>query len=319
MRVAVVIPCYKVKKHILGVIEKIGSEVCMIVAIDDGCPDGSGAFIKSNCRDPRVRVVSLPENRGVGGAVMAGYLEAMSAGADVMVKVDGDGQMDPGLLPLFISPIVSGNADYVKGNRFFDIDSVRAMPKVRLLGNAGLSMLSKLSSGYWDIFDPTNGYTALRAETCKFLPLEKISKRYFFESDMLFRLNLARAVVVDMPMDAVYEDEVSNLKISKIIYDFAFKHARNFVKRVFYSYFLRDMSIASFQLLTGVVLLLSGLAFGAWKWVDSAAGGYPATAGTVMLAALPVILGIQMLLAFVAYDISSVPKRSRFSGAEINK
>lgn len=113
--------------------------------------------------------------------------------------------------------------------------------------------MTKLSSGYWDIFDPTNGYTAVHASVVARMPLDKISRRYFFESDMLFRLNTIRAVVVDVPMDARYGDEVSNLSVRKIVLDFAVRHLRNFGKRIFYNYFLRDLSLASLELVAGVL------------------------------------------------------------------
>ena len=138
----------------------------------------------------------------------------------VVVKVDGDGQMDPRLIPSFVYPILRGEADYTKGNRFFDLESVRTMPRFRLLGNAILSFMTKLSSGYWNLFDPTNGFTAIHTDVARHLPFDKISRRYFFETDILFRLNTLRAVVVDVPMEAKYGDEVSNLKISKIVLEF---------------------------------------------------------------------------------------------------
>ncbi|WP_286891872.1 glycosyltransferase family 2 protein [Achromobacter sp. UBA2119] len=307
--VAVVIPSYKVRAHILGVIALIGPEVTAIYVVDDCCPDGSGQFVEQNAQDPRVRVVYHQENQGVGGAVMTGYQAALEEGAEVIVKIDGDGQMDPRLVPQFIGPILAGQADYTKGNRFFDLEAIRAMPKVRLLGNAALSFMTKLSSGYWDLFDPTNGYTAIHRDVASHLPLNKISRRYFFETDILFRLNTLRAVVIDIPMDAQYGDEVSNLKISKIVGEFFFKHVRNFTKRIFYNYYLRDMSLASFELPLGLVLLTLGGIFGITQWIESMNAGVSTPSGTVMLSALPVIIGTQLVLAFLGYDIASVPKR----------
>ena len=307
--IAVVIPSYKVYAHICELIRIIGDEVDAIFVVDDCCPEQSGALVEKNCNDPRVRVLYHALNQGVGGAVLTGYQAAIKAGADVIVKLDGDGQMDPALIPAFVAPILRGEADYTKGNRFFDLEKIRAMPKARLFGNAMLSFMTKFSSGYWDLFDPTNGYTAIHAEVARNLPFEKISRRYFFETDMLFRLNIQRAVVVDIPMNAKYGDEVSGLKISKIIGEFLFKHIRNFVKRIFYNYYLRDMSIASFELPLGVAMLIFGFVFGFYHWLASWQTGSPTTAGTVMLSAMPIIIGIQFILAFLAYDISSVPRR----------
>jgi len=307
--IAVVIPCYKVTRHILGVIDGIGPEVGRIYVVDDKCPDNSGDFVSANCRDPRVTVLRHEENQGVGGAVMTGYRAAIEDGASVIVKVDGDGQMDARLIPAFVAPILAGEADYTKGNRFFSLEHIRQMPPMRLFGNAMLSFLTKLSSGYWDLFDPTNGFTAIHADAARYLPFDKISRRYFFETDMLFRLNTLGAVVADVPMDAVYGDEVSNLKISRIVTEFSVKHMRNFFKRLFYNYYLRNMSLASIELPLGVLLLLFGLVFGISHWIDAARQGIATPAGTVMLAGMPMIMGVQLILAFLAYDIASVPRR----------
>jgi glycosyltransferase involved in cell wall biosynthesis len=305
----VVIPSYRVTRHILDVLARIGPEVSRIYVIDDKCPDGSGALVREKCTDPRVTVIEHEENQGVGGAVMTGYQAAIRDGITVIIKVDGDGQMDPALIPKFAAPILLGEADYTKGNRFFDLEQIRAMPPVRLFGNALLSFMTKLSSGYWDLFDPTNGYTAIHADAARHLPFKQISRRYFFETDMLFRLNTLHAVVVDVPMDAHYGDEVSNLKISKIISEFLFKHARNLGKRIFYNYYLRNMSLASIELPLGLGLLALGVGYGLVHWFESAQTGSVTPAGTVMLAALPILMGMQLVLAFLANDIASVPKR----------
>lgn len=311
LKVAVVIPCYRVKAHILEVLAGIGDEVALIYVVDDFCPDGSGDFVAEHCTDPRVRILRCERNLGVGGAVITGYRQAMLDGADIVVKIDGDNQMDPRLTPDFIAPIEAGEADYTKGNRFYDLENVQSMPGVRVFGNAVLSLLNKLSSGYWHLFDPTNGFTAIHVDMIRQLPFDKISHRYFFETDMLFRLNTLRAVVVDIPMSAKYGDEVSNLKVSKIIGEFMFKHLRNFSKRIFYNYYLRDLSLASIELPVGLLMLGFGLIFGGYHWVESAHVGAPTPAGTVMLAALPMLMGLQLVLAFIGYDIASVPRRAR--------
>ena len=309
LRIAVVIPSYKVTQHILGVLAEFGPEVGKIYVVDDRCPDRSGDFVEARCKDPRVVVLRHEHNQGVGGAVMTGYQAAVADGAEVIVKVDGDGQMDPALIQHFAEPILSGEADYTKGNRFFNLERIHEMPKLRMFGNAALSFITKLSSGYWDVFDPTNGYTAIHADVARRLPFAKISRRYFFESDMLFRLNTLRAVVVDIPMDARYADEVSNLKISRILGEFLVKHSRNLGKRLFYNYYLRDMSLASIELPLGLLMMTFGIFFGGYHWFDSLGRGTATPAGTVMLAAIPLLMGLQFVLAFLAYDIASVPRR----------
>lgn len=307
--IAVVIPTYKARNHILGVINEIGPEVSRIYVVDDCCPDGSGDFVVANCQDRRIVVIRHTENQGVGGAVMTGYKAAITDGMDILVKIDSDGQMDPALIMDFVVPIANGESDCTKGNRFFDLENLRAMPKMRLFGNAVLSLMCKLSSGYWNLFDPTNGYTAIHADVARHLPFNKISQRYFFETDILFRLNTLRAVVVDVPMDAKYGDEVSNLKISKIIGEFFAKHIRNLVKRIFYNYYLRDMSVASIELPIGLALIGFGTIYGGYQWVNYSQVGALTPAGTVMLSALPLLTGIQLLLGFIGHDVSSVPVR----------
>ncbi|TBN43381.1 glycosyltransferase family 2 protein [Pseudomonas sp. BGI-2] len=309
-QIAVVIPCFKTKKHILDLIARIGSEVCAIYVVDDCCPEGTGDHVKVECKDPRVNVIYNSMNLGVGGAVMSGYSAAINDGYDIFVKIDGDGQMDPALIPSFVSPIISGDADYVKGNRFFDPESLTGMPFIRLFGNAVLSFFTKLSTGYWHLFDPTNGYTAIHSEVAKHLHFHKISQRYFFETDVLFRLGLQGAVVYDLPMAAHYADEESNLNIRKVIPEFLLKHCRNASKRFLYRYILRDFSLATLEFFLGLILILFGTIYGASRWYISAHGGPLASAGAVMLAALPLLAGLQFLLAFFNYDMLAVPKRA---------
>lgn len=305
---AVVIPCYKVTQHILQVISEIAEDyVWRIYVIDDCCPDGSGDFVEQNCNDPRVRILRNKCNQGVGGAVMAGYKQAIADGAEVIVKIDGDGQMNPALIPAFITPIIRGEADYTKGNRFFDMETVKQMPIIRLIGNIGLSFLTKLSSGYWNLFDPTNGYTAICAVVAARLPCAKINRRYFFESDMLFRLNTMRAVVVDIPMFAAYGAEQSNLSVSRELPRFFFNNLRNFFKRILYNYFIRNFSYATLELILGFMLLSFGFIFGGLSWIEHSKEALFASPGTVMLAALPIILGLQLILGFVNNDMASVP------------
>jgi dolichol-phosphate mannosyltransferase len=314
--VAVVIPCYKVIPLVFEVIARIGPEVDKIYAVDDACPQESGRAIEAQVSDPRVRVLFNSVNQGVGGAVMAGYAAALKDGYDCVVKIDGDNQMDPRLVSLFAEPILSGRSDYTKGNRFFNLEDVESMPFIRLAGNAILSFMCKASSGYWSIFDPTNGYTAISRHALKLLPMNKIHKRYFFETDMLFRLGTFGAVVQDVPMRAVYGDEKSNLSIGKVIFSFGIGHLKNLTKRIFYNYFLRGFSVASIELILSIIFILFGSAFGIAKWINSSLTGIHASSGEVMLAALPIIVGVQLLISFVGFDMQNQPKIPLKSGNE---
>lgn len=305
--IAVVIPCYRVTGHVVGIIEKIGPEVAAIYCVDDACPDKSGEFIKAEVQDQRVQVIHHEHNKGVGAATITGYRQAIADNADIIVKIDGDGQMDPGLLPLIVTPILEGRADYVKGNRFFNLRDARTMPRVRMIGNAILSFVTKLSSGYWSVLDPTNGYTAIHSAVAKNIVKCRIAERFFFESDFLYHLYMERAVVVDMPMQAVYGESESNIRIGRIILPFLAGNVRNFMRRIIIQYFLRDFSLATVELLFGAALLTFGVVFGAAEWIDSGVKGMPATAGTVMVAALPIIVGFQLFLSALNFDMQNQP------------
>jgi glycosyltransferase involved in cell wall biosynthesis len=305
---AVVIPCYRVRDKILGVIAAIPEDVAQIHVVDDACPENSGDLVTRECADARVTVHRHEANRGVGGAMATGYEAALVAGADIVVKIDGDGQMDPALIPTLIRGLLSGKADYAKGNRFYDLEMLRAMPGLRLFGNSVLSLVNKLASGYWDVMDPTNGYAAIHRTALHALPLDKIDRDYFFESDMLFRLYTIRAVVRDVPMPARYADEKSSLRIGRAALVFPGKYLLNTIKRFFYSYLLRDFNAGTMQFLLGIAIGGAGTLFGITQWRESVATGVPATAGSVMAAALPVLVGVQLWLAALHYDILNIPR-----------
>jgi glycosyltransferase involved in cell wall biosynthesis len=309
--VAVVIPSYKVTAHIVETIGEIGQEVSHIFIVDDACPDGSGKLVEQEVKDKRVKVIFHTENQGVGGAMITGYRAALETDAQIVVKLDGDGQMDPALIKDLIAPIVTGRADYTKGDRFDSLTGLSQMPGIRLFGNAGLTLLTKISTGYWNITDPTNGYTAIHRDALKALPLGMLSKRFFFESDMLFRLSIYRAVVWDVPMQARYGNEKSNLSIAKTLWEFPWKHFKNFHKRLFLNYYLRDVSAASIELPLGFVLWWFGVIAGFDALISSLSNGVAASTGTVMISVVPLILGFQLLLAFVSHDVSSVPTRPK--------
>lgn len=312
MKIAVVIPCYRVKSQISGVLAAIDAKVARIFVVDDACPEGTGAFVKQNSRDSRVEVITLPQNQGVGGATMAGFHAAQKAGYEIVVKIDGDGQMDPRLLPRFTDPIEKGEADYTKGNRFYSPRSLTGMPFFRLWGNAALSLLCKITSGYWQVMDPTNGYLALHTSLLPWLETDKLERRYFFEIDLLYRLGILRALVVDIPMNSVYRDEVSNLSIKNTLISFPPKLFARAMKRLTYCYFIRDFNIASLFFLASIPLLTFGVVFGALNWNHSIVTRELTSSGTVMLSALPVLMGLQLLLFALQYDVLMQPKHALY-------
>lgn len=318
--IAVVIPCYKVRQHIATVLTGLAGRVQHAYVIDDCCPEHTGRFVQETPWDIDVTVVFLPDNQGVGAAVLAGYRRALADGYEIIVKLDGDNQMNPAYLSALVAPLVLGQADYAKGNRFFDVYSLSAMPAVRLAGNSVLSFIMKLASGYWDIMDPTNGYTAIHCVALSRLPLDRLDPRYFFECDMLFRLATIRAVVMDVAMPTLYADETSNLKISRVLLQFPGRFAIRIVKRFFYLYLLRDFNMGSIETLAGLPLVLFGIIFGIWHWVRSVTTGQLASTGTVMLAVLPLVVGVQLLLAALGVDIANRPEtplQRRFGIAKV--
>ena len=311
LKIAVVIPCYKVKDHILEVVAGIGPEVSTIYIVDDACPDGSGRFVQENSKDKRLKFIFHEENQGVGGAVVSGYKAALSSNADVFVKIDGDGQMDPGNISKLVTPVLRGHADYTKGDRFDSLDHLVGMPRLRIFGNAVLSLMSKFSSGYWSVTDPTNGFTAIHRSALESIHLDKLRRTYFFESDMLFRLSIANCVVVDVPLPAIYGSETSNMRIRQVLVEFPWRHSVNYLKRIFYRYYLREWNIGSFELPLSLLLLAFGVTFGFTSFLNAVDAGRATTAGQVTASAVAIILGVQLLLSFLTYDVQSEPRFPR--------
>lgn len=310
LRVAVVIPAYRAESTLRDVVAAVPATVESIVVVCDGGRDRTADVASEIARDdPRVLVVVHPVNRGVGAATRTGYLRALEIGADIVVKMDADGQMDPAYLPHLVLPIALGLADYTKGNRFLRLDALQRMPLVRLLGNSVLSFMSKLSSGYWQVLDPTNGFTAISRDALSALDLSRIEERYFFESSMLIELGMIRAVVSDVPLPSRYGDESSQLSVAHSALTFAGKHVRYGFRRLAFRYLLSDFSPASLLILASLPLIVFGVAFGVHHWIRSAIDGVPATAGTVMVAAFSTAAGMYCLVQALVYDMLRVPQR----------
>jgi dolichol-phosphate mannosyltransferase len=302
--ITVVIPAFKVAEQIISVIQAIDKSVTQIIVIDDMCPQKSGEIVNQKIKDNRVKVLFNQKNLGVGGSMLRGYSEALKTKAAYIVKLDGDGQMDPRLIPKFIHELEKNNGDYAKGNRFADSESLNTMPKVRIVGNLVLSFLAKFSTGYWNIFDPNNGFTVIKSDILAQLPLHKISPRYFFESDMLFRLNLIGAHVVDVPMTAIYGTEKSNLKVTKTIFEFPIMHFRNFLKRIMYNYFIRDFNLASIELVLALNFLFFGFLIGVISLLKAIDTQTSMSVGILVLISILVISGLQLILSFFSFDMN---------------
>ncbi len=306
-RVGVVIPAYRVERHVQQVIRGLPPWVASIIVVDDASPDETSARVRE-LADQRVTLLVHEKNGGVGTAMRTGFLEALRHDLDVVVKIDGDDQMDPAHLPRFLAPLIEGRADVTKGNRYHSLRSLGEMPMVRKLGNAVLSFLVKLASGYWSNFDPANGYVAMRTEILRGLALDKLSRRYFFESGLLIELGIMRAVVLDVPIDARYGDEESSLSISRTLIGFPPRLLVGLMRRLLLYYLVRDFNAVSVCLLVGLPTFLGGVGFGLKVWIDYASRDVHAPAGMVMLAAMPIILGFQMLLQALLLDVNNIPR-----------
>lgn len=309
IKVAVVIPCFKVEPYLLKVVQGIPSYVQTIILVDDCSPDGTPALIDQIAQDHDPRVVALHHsvNEGVGGATMTGVRYAYSKQTDIVVKMDGDGQMDPEYFPDLLLPILRGQADFTKGNRFASAEVLKKMPVVRLIGNSGLSFLNRLASGYWNILDPTNGYFAMRPELVLRFSEKGLDNRYFYESSQLIELGICRAVVQDIPMRTIYSDEVSGLSPKKALMEFPLKLLFGLCRRVWITKILLTTTPEFILGFFGFLLLMLGSIWGGYHWTYSIIAGRTASAGTVMLAALPCMFGLQMLLFALLFDIQSVP------------
>jgi dolichol-phosphate mannosyltransferase len=306
--IAAVIPCYRVEREIQSVLQAVPAYIKYIIVVDDASPDSTADLVTAFAKDDqRILLIRHPANQGVGGAMVTGYRQALEMGAQVVVKIDGDGQMDMEHLPKLLQPLIDGRADYTKGNRFRDFKSLQQMPFIRRVGNMGLAFLAKAATGYWHMFDPTNGFNAIRSEVLAELPLERIDRTYYFETSMLANLYLIGAVVKDVPMPARYQGEVSSLLIHRILFEFPSRLLATLLRRLVLKNFIYDFSMGSIYLLAGLPLLLFGLVFGIYKWINYASIRVPAPTGTVMLATLSVLLGIQLLLSAIEIDLRSVP------------
>lgn len=309
VHVAAVVPAYNVSKEIGGVLRSMPALFTTVVVVNDGSRDDTGALLDHYAElDPRIVVVHHERNGGVGAAMVSGFRKAIDAGADVVVKVDGDGQMPLWLVPQLVEPLVRGEADYTKGNRFRDFTTLRQMPVIRRIGNVALSFLTKAATGYWNLFDPTNGFIAVRADVLSQIPLKQIDRTYFFETSMLSHLYVLGAVVKEVAMPARYAGETSSLSIPRVLGQFPLKLLALLVRRIALKNFVYDFNMESLNLMLGIPLLLGGVIYGAANWIWYASRELAAPTGTVVLPALAIMLGVQLLLWAANLDLAAVPR-----------
>jgi glycosyltransferase involved in cell wall biosynthesis len=310
-KIAAVVPAYREEAMISTVIETMPDYVDFIVIVDDCSPDGTSDVVRRST-DERVTLIRHEENQGVGGAIITAHKAAMALGSDVNVVMAGDAQMDPAYLPALLDRVTRDGYGFAKANRFFAPESFEGMPRHRVFGNIVLSFMTKLASGYWNLFDPQNGYTAIRTEVLRRVPLDRVSRRYSFENDLLIHLNILQVGAVDVPIPAVYADEVSSIRLSKVVPELLNLFIRGFWRRIWYRYVLWSFSPIALLLVLGIVLFGIGTAVAVWVCFQIASSVI-ATAATVMLAALPLMIGTQLLISALQLDIQASPSQPTYS------
>ncbi|HZY99203.1 MAG TPA: glycosyltransferase family 2 protein [Candidatus Baltobacteraceae bacterium] len=307
-----VIPAYRAAATVAAVVAQALQYADAVVVVDDGCPQQSGAAaLAAYAGNPAVHVLQRERNGGVGAAMKTGIAYCIENGADLIVKLDADGQMDASFIPI-IRDLFAADSSLVciKGNRFFDSAVISQMPKRRLFGNAVLSLLAKFASGYWNVIDPTNGYLAFNGSLLALLPWQKFADSYFFETSVLCELGLRRLPILELEMPTIYTNAPSSLSIPHVLWDFPFKLLRLILRRILVQYFVFDLNLGSLYLVFGSLLMLGGTVWGAYQWALSEATHQDRSTGTVMLAVLPFLMGFQLVLNALMYDVQFAQKTS---------
>lgn len=308
--IAIVIPYYNSSNLILEVVKSIPDFIQFVIIIDDCGKEPIPKELILNISNPLTQYFFLKNdvNMGVGGATKTGFCKALELNADLIVKIDSDNQMDLNYLSVMIESIINNQADYVKGNRFRDLNALKKMPFVRRMGNLMLSFLIKIATGYWNVFDPTNGYFVIKSSILKQLDLSKLSNRYFFETSLIAELFYYKARIKDIAMPAIYADEKSSMKVWQMPVIFSWNLFKLFVKRIIKQYFLFDFNIGSVYIFFGIPLFFFGIFYGLYNWMHYSSLNVLAPTGTIMLVTLSIILGFQLILQAIQYDIIQSPK-----------
>ena len=303
-RVAVVVPAFDEERLIGTTLSGIPDFVDRILVIDDASRDETAERARAS-GDPRVEVVSHERNQGVGAAILTGYRRALEEGIDVTCVMAGDNQMDPADLEAIAGPVARGEVDYAKANRLFTGRAWELMPHTRYLGNAVLSLLTKIASGYWHVADSQSGYTAIGRSTLELLDLDRIYPRYGFPNDMLVHLNVVNARVRDVPSRPVYGvGETSDIRLRRVIPAISWLLTKAFFWRMREKYVIRDFHPLVFFYVFGLLFSLIGLGLGATVTILRILGNQ-LTVATVVLVALLLIAGLLFTLFAMLFDMES--------------
>jgi glycosyltransferase involved in cell wall biosynthesis len=304
-RVAVVVPAHDEEALIGRTLAEIPAFVDRVYVVDDHSADATAERARE-VGDPRVEVIVHDQNLGVGAAIVTGYKRALDEKIDVTAVMAADGQMDPVDLETLVAAVARGEVDYAKANRLFTGQAWELMPRHRYLGNAVLSMLTKIASGYWHVADSQSGYTAISRQMLQQLDLDRIYRRYGFPNDMLVHLNVWNARVRDLPSRPIYDvGERSEIRLLRVIPSIAWLLFKGFFWRLREKYVIRDFHPLVFFYGLGILMTTIGLALGAWVAIERIFLGGDITAGTATLIALLLISGIQFLLFAMWFDMES--------------
>ena len=306
LSVTVIVPTHNEVAHIGAVLDSMPAYVDRVIVVDDASSDGTAALVEKR-GEARVSLIRHETNRGVGAAMRTGYQAAIEAGSDLVVKMDGDGQMRPEELRRLLGALVIGLADYAKGNRFYLRDASADMPRQRSFGNSVFSFLTKIASGYWHVFDSQCGFTAVRGSYLKLIDLSLLPDDYFFENAMLIQLNAVNARVVDVPTSTIYGQEVSGIDVRRVLLTFPPRLLSAGLGRFWRKQLVTDFGAIGGLTIVGLLLCGFGVVFGVYHWWLSTVSQHFASTGTVMLAVLPFIVGVQLIVQAYVLSVQASP------------
>lgn len=305
-KIAVVVPAYDVEQHISKVIDSMPEYVDRIYVVDDCSRDGTAKITQDKAVRPGSKIILMrhQKNLGVGAAIVSGYRRALEDEMSVVAVMAGDGQMDPAELEKVCRPIVEGTADYVKGNRFFYGNVWQVMPRYRFLGNAVLSLLTKIASGYWKLADFQCGYTAISADILRRLPLDELYPRYGFPNDILVKLNVLNARISEVTVKPIYSGQKSGIKLLSVMPRINWLLIKGFCWRLKEKYVIRDFHPLIFFYLFGGLASLIGLALGIYLIIYRITQG-PVSETSALFAALFFLFGTQSLFFAMWFDMDN--------------
>jgi glycosyltransferase involved in cell wall biosynthesis len=309
LRVAVAIPAYNEEKLISRTVETMPDFVDCIIVTNDGSKDSTLEVLHALADDDkRLVVLDNERNRGVGYSVVRGLKEALNRNMDLIAVMAADAQCDPAYLAQMCDVLIDERLDYVKANRYQNLEALRKMPTYRRIGNVVVTIMNKFSTGYYSIFDSQNGYGVFSRTVLERLPFELVGERYDYENTLLLAMSVVNGRIKDHPVPAIYGDETTSIKFLPTVWRAVSVLFVGFWRRIYYKYIVFDFHPVALFLIAGLLLTLAGSAFGLVLTGLRIFGGDTPTSGTVMLAVLPLLTGFQLLLTALIIDINNENK-----------